>query len=435
MIPQDQVPKTVHTADGVSTAFTYTFYAPDPANVFVEIGGTRVESGYTVYKTSDTMGYVTFDTAPESGSIITIYRSTPMTQTTDWQEGQAFDAWTIMSAFDKQTMIAQELRGGTVNVPGTVVTADSANSATRAGSATSAGRATSAGSATSAGKATRADSAGYAPYTGPFAASEGGGYAQSSFFGISAGCVISGGSEYEVGSSGSILVPRGATMYLVGSSGAGGMTFSYTTNPPAAAADQFVTRIANYDNSAKVTQFQYGDIRLCDGGGGGGSPQYAESAGYADSAGLAYDVTDDVKNGIIDSAGGGGGMMFPNYGGLTTAAQVIVSSSGEPYSATTNLDFNTTYYATDNGFLRISLKNANRTGCLRVDIGTSTIELADVRSSTDSSGIAGLTFPNIAIPSGASFRVYDGINAGSTPPGDVLIKFDHSVSLTALNNN
>ena len=70
--------------------------------------------------------------APENGAVFTIYRNTPISQDNNWTNGEAFYADTITDAFNKVTMIAQELRGGSVNVPGTVETAHSATYATSA---------------------------------------------------------------------------------------------------------------------------------------------------------------------------------------------------------------------------------------------------------------------------------------------------------------
>lgn len=304
-IPQDQVPNTVHTGNGVSTEFSYEFYAPDLADVYVAIDGVRVTSGWTAVRDSDETGRVIFETAPADGTKVTIYRSTPITQEETWSNGQAFYPGTVGSALDKLTMVAQELRGGVVNIPGTVVTADSANhanyassagSATRATYVTNVSSATRAGSASSAGYASSAGSAGY---FGPFRAYKDGFTTGTDYVRILGGYASILGSSYPVG-SGRLTFSTGetATIYLTGTSGAGGFTFSHTKTEPSAADGTFYARIASFE-AGTVKQLQFGDIVTVPFGGGGGG---GGNADYASSAGIASGLTDAAATAVVDSA-------------------------------------------------------------------------------------------------------------------------------------
>lgn len=333
-IPQDQVPKVVSTADGVASQFSYSFYAPDPTNVFVASNGALVSSGWQAVKVSDSAGYVKFNVAPSSGTTLTIYRSTPMTQETDWQQGQAFYADTLTSAADKLTMIAQELRGGTVNVPGTVTSAQWASSARIASSATSAGsatRAVSATSATSAMNAASAAKAGSAVYHGPFEATRGGASGGYDYYGVSGGKVCVNGSNYEV-ASGRASAVQGAepTVYLVGSSAAGSApTFSFTTTEPISASGQFYVPVASFVG-AEVKQFQRGNIVDTNwgaGGGGGGDVNYASSAGVASNltASAAEEITSAAVGSALSSMGAASVPMILYGGQLVSAISASVN--------------------------------------------------------------------------------------------------------------
>ena len=340
-IPQDQVPITNCTGTGVATEFSYEFYAPDIRDVFVEIGGTLVdEAEWRAVKDSDSTGRIIFNTAPEDGAEIKIYRSTPITQETVWQQGQAFYADTVMSAFDKLTMIAQEQRGGEANVPGTVVTAHSATyatSATYASSATRAGSATTAGVASGLTAAAKTDILGSAAYDGPFKATHGGFSPGLRYINISAGGISMNGSSYQVTSGRAAVPDTGGTAYLVGTSSGTGYSFSYTGAEPTSAAGQFYAPIASFADNA-VKQIQFGnivDVTLGGGGGGSGDVNYASSAGVADS--LAASAAQDIVDAAVTSAQSGVKTFFSStertalaIGSGTNVTYYTTSATGGP---------------------------------------------------------------------------------------------------------
>jgi hypothetical protein len=155
---------------------------------------------------------------------------------------------------------------------------------------------------------------------------------------------------------------------------------------------------------------------------------YGTSATYLDGA---------TKQQVIDSAvasAGGGGMQFPDYANLTgNAYNTVYRSTGlnsGVYYSTTNLSSGSKYYAMDNGYMRVSIKNASATGldCLRCSIGGVEIALFDVQSAGGGgSGCLRGATQILPISSGADFKVY---SLSGNWVGEVLVKFDHSVSTT-----
>lgn len=93
-----------YTGDGKTTEFPYTFPVVDLRTVKVYVDGALQETGVTV-----TEGKVTLSTAPGKGVPVAILREVPVTQTTDIQNNTAFYPEIMESAFDKLTMICQQL--------------------------------------------------------------------------------------------------------------------------------------------------------------------------------------------------------------------------------------------------------------------------------------------------------------------------------------
>lgn len=111
-----------YVADGKQVNFPYGFYALDPSHVAVFVDTERVASGLGV-----TIGYtggtVTFDVPPPAGKRVTILRDVPFTQENDWQNNTAFYPEIIETAFDKLTMMVQQLQ----ETVATIVNAINAN--------------------------------------------------------------------------------------------------------------------------------------------------------------------------------------------------------------------------------------------------------------------------------------------------------------------
>ncbi len=95
-----------YIGDGSITAFTFTFGISAPDDIVVFIDDLLVDpSNYT---TDDIAMTVTFNVAPLAGEIILLGRATPLTQQTDYIEGDSFPSESHEDALDKLTFIVQE---------------------------------------------------------------------------------------------------------------------------------------------------------------------------------------------------------------------------------------------------------------------------------------------------------------------------------------
>lgn len=107
-----------YTGNGVTTAFSYPtlFFANDDGTnqLQVILGDDDVQveaTDYTVTGAGLTAGgTVTFTTAPTSGTRVTIKRSVPITQETDYAAAGKFPAESHEAALDKLTMEVQQLK-------------------------------------------------------------------------------------------------------------------------------------------------------------------------------------------------------------------------------------------------------------------------------------------------------------------------------------
>lgn len=106
-----------YVANGVTTAFAFPYYflenshlvviftvsgsdsAPKVLGVDYSVTGAGIPAG----------GTVTFGVAPANGTVVTIFRSVPVTQLVDYVIDDNFPAETHEMALDKLTMICQYL--------------------------------------------------------------------------------------------------------------------------------------------------------------------------------------------------------------------------------------------------------------------------------------------------------------------------------------
>jgi hypothetical protein len=226
-------------------------------------------------------------------------------------------------------------------------------------------------------------------YTGPFAV---GLNLSSGTVGCNSGYVFAGGTRYLISGfedDTTSVSMWGGTVYLTLLSSGGNITSGLTDDPSGLPSDTVIVRLAER-NEDEIKQIQFGDITTVPWG------------------------LNPVTSTIIS-----GGMQFPLYGNLTGNAYVNVYSSGTLLSSTTNLGKGSTYYAMEDSYIRVSVKNITTNGCLRVTIGGAEVALMDLRSAGP-----GITWPAIPVSSGATFTVnlYDGT-------ADVLLKCDHSVNV------
>lgn len=100
-----------HTGNGVQTSFSYSFKNYAAADLDVYVNKILQVSGYTVTVNTDfNGGSVVFSVAPTNTHAIKILRKQDQTQNYDPQIGQGFSEADLESAFDKQTMLVQELK-------------------------------------------------------------------------------------------------------------------------------------------------------------------------------------------------------------------------------------------------------------------------------------------------------------------------------------
>jgi hypothetical protein len=107
----DISPRIQYVADGASATFIYPFSIFDDKDLLVYLDDALQSSGYTVSGAGGTAGgAATFDTAPTSGTVVTLTRMVPEERTTDFQEGGAFRAVVINTELDRIVCMVQQLR-------------------------------------------------------------------------------------------------------------------------------------------------------------------------------------------------------------------------------------------------------------------------------------------------------------------------------------
>jgi len=136
--------KVQYTGDNSTTAFSVTFPYTETSQVKVFLGGTlqTITTHYTL-STPGATGTVTFGTAPGSGVIVSIIRETDYLQAVDYVNNDALDAETLEKAFDKLTMMCQQLDNkieGAVGFDETVSDSDTTSLKLAAGTTDLAGK-------------------------------------------------------------------------------------------------------------------------------------------------------------------------------------------------------------------------------------------------------------------------------------------------------
>jgi len=136
--------KVQYTGDNSTTAFSVTFPYTETSQVKVFLGSTlqTITTHYTL-TTPGATGTVTFGTAPGSGVIVSIIRETDYLQAVDYVNNDALDAETLEKAFDKLTMMCQQLDNkieGAVGFDETVSDSDTTSLKLAAGTTDLAGK-------------------------------------------------------------------------------------------------------------------------------------------------------------------------------------------------------------------------------------------------------------------------------------------------------
>lgn len=104
--------KVQYGGNDSTTAFTVNFPYTEKSQIKVYLGDTlkSLTTHYTLTD-PDSTGTVTFLTPPATGTLVTILRETDFLQTIDYANNDILDAETLESAFDKLTMMCQQVKG------------------------------------------------------------------------------------------------------------------------------------------------------------------------------------------------------------------------------------------------------------------------------------------------------------------------------------
>src|SRR5678815_1359473 len=106
--------KHVYNGDGVTIHWPYTYpiNATTDIKVYLTVTATGVQtllsSGYTVDTANSWVLYPNTGSPLAAGTTITLLRTVPLTQDTDWKNQGDFDAEVLESSLDKLTMETQQ---------------------------------------------------------------------------------------------------------------------------------------------------------------------------------------------------------------------------------------------------------------------------------------------------------------------------------------
>ena len=111
MTVSSTINKSTYIADGVTTVFAYNWLLPSVSDMEVWFENIEQPSGWTVLGAGDPNGgTVTFDVAPVDQTEITLLRSIAIDQEMDLRPYDPFPADTVEDAFDKLTLICQDIQ-------------------------------------------------------------------------------------------------------------------------------------------------------------------------------------------------------------------------------------------------------------------------------------------------------------------------------------
>ena len=117
MTVQFETPTVAFTGDGAQTFFDFNWSSQDRNELIVELDDVVLTEGVEYefldadyYK--DRGGRIEMRAAPVPGSRLLLYRQTPITQETTYEQFKAFPAETHEGAMDKDTRILQEIIEG-----------------------------------------------------------------------------------------------------------------------------------------------------------------------------------------------------------------------------------------------------------------------------------------------------------------------------------
>lgn len=105
--------RNTFTGDGVMTVFPFTFAVQQATDIDIYLDGVLTASGYTVaINSSGVGGTITFSVAPALDVAGLIYRDVPYTQQTALPIESNLPETVLEQAYDKLTMLCQQLKEG-----------------------------------------------------------------------------------------------------------------------------------------------------------------------------------------------------------------------------------------------------------------------------------------------------------------------------------
>ncbi len=106
------LPLVRYLANGTETVFTYPFPIFASEDLHVSFNGVLQNAGFDVSDAGNTNGgQVTFDSAPSTGTIVTLERRLPLERLTDFIEGGDFSAQAINNELDFLIAAIQQVSG------------------------------------------------------------------------------------------------------------------------------------------------------------------------------------------------------------------------------------------------------------------------------------------------------------------------------------
>ena len=106
----DTRPVVQYTADGTQTDFAYPFPIVSASDLVVVADDGTAPGGHSITGVGDSQGgTVVFDTAPASGTRLTLYRDMPVARTADFVEAGDFRASALNAELDRLALMLQQV--------------------------------------------------------------------------------------------------------------------------------------------------------------------------------------------------------------------------------------------------------------------------------------------------------------------------------------
>ncbi len=109
MTVQNVTPLIQYTGNGAQTSFAFNFRSDQVLWISADFTDNLSAINLNVDQDNDPGGFVEYSVAPPNGQIINIDRAVPITQETDYTRYDPFDSEASEDAYDKLTMIVQDL--------------------------------------------------------------------------------------------------------------------------------------------------------------------------------------------------------------------------------------------------------------------------------------------------------------------------------------